>query len=66
MQLKFESVSKSLRGGSSSRKVNCCVEQGETVGLTGPNGAGKTTLLRLILGLLSPDEGRIIIDGCPA
>ncbi len=66
MQLEVESVSKSLRGIQVLEKVSCCVEQGEIVGLVGPNGAGKTTLLRLILGLLSPDEGRVIIDGRPA
>ena len=66
MQLEVKSVSKSLRGIQVLEKVSCCVEQGEVVGLVGPNGAGKTTLLRLILGLLSPDEGRVIIDGRPA
>ena len=66
MQLEVKSVSKSLRGVQALEKVSCCVEQGEIVGLVGPNGAGKTTLLRLILGLLSPDAGRVIIDGHPA
>ena len=66
MQLEVESVSKSLRGVRVLEKVSCCVGRGEIVGLVGPNGAGKTTLLRLILGLLSPDEGRAIIDGRPA
>ena len=34
--------------------------------VAGPTGAGKSTLVRLILGLLSPSEGGIFIDGWPA
>ena len=36
---------------------------GERVALTGPSGAGKSTLLRLLLGFLTPTEGRILLDG---
>lgn len=36
---------------------------GQITGLIGPNGAGKTTTLRMLTGLLSPDAGRILIDG---
>jgi len=35
----------------------------EAVLVAGPNGAGKSTLLRLLLGVLSPDAGRIALDG---
>ncbi|MFC3959887.1 ATP-binding cassette domain-containing protein [Halovivax cerinus] len=41
------------------------VPGGTFVGLVGPNGAGKSTLLRTISGSLSPDSGRITIDGTP-
>lgn len=38
---------------------------GEKIGIVGSTGAGKTTLADLILGLLSPDHGRILLDGQP-
>jgi len=36
---------------------------GEITGLLGPNGAGKTTTLRMLYTLMSPDEGRVLVDG---
>jgi lipopolysaccharide export system ATP-binding protein len=38
------------------------VEQGEIVGLLGPNGAGKTTSFYMIVGLITPNEGKIFLD----
>jgi sodium transport system ATP-binding protein len=39
------------------------VQAGEIVGLLGPNGAGKTTTLRMLAGILTPDAGRVLVDG---
>jgi ABC-2 type transport system ATP-binding protein len=39
------------------------LESGRIAGLLGPNGSGKTTLIKLIAGLLTPDDGSILIDG---
>jgi len=39
------------------------VRAGEVVGLLGPNGAGKTTTLRMLAGILTPDRGRVLVDG---
>lgn len=39
------------------------IKEGEIVGLLGPNGAGKTTTMRLLTGFLSPDRGKISIEG---
>jgi lipopolysaccharide export system ATP-binding protein len=38
------------------------VRQGEIVGLLGPNGAGKTTTFYMIVGLIPPQQGRILFD----
>ncbi|WP_256103276.1 alpha/beta fold hydrolase [Streptomyces sp. ODS05-4] len=39
------------------------VERGQVLGLLGPNGAGKTTTLRMLMGLITPDEGGIRVFG---
>jgi lipopolysaccharide export system ATP-binding protein len=38
------------------------LQQGEIVGLLGPNGAGKTTTFYMIVGLIQPQEGRVLLD----
>lgn len=43
--------------------VSISVSAGEVVGLVGANGAGKTTLIRMLLGLLRPDNGRVMLFG---
>ena len=45
--------------------VSLTVSAGEFVVLIGANGTGKSTLLRLVAGLLTPDAGRISMDGSP-
>lgn len=39
------------------------VKSGEIVGLLGPNGAGKTTTFYMVVGLIRPDQGRVLLDG---
>ncbi len=43
--------------------VDLSIASGESVALLGPNGAGKTTLVEMLEGLVSPDGGRILVDG---
>ena len=41
--------------------INLTLESGKIVGLLGPNGSGKTTLIKLLNGLLTPNQGEILI-----
>jgi manganese/iron transport system ATP-binding protein len=52
-----------LGGRRALDAVDLTVERGELVGLIGPNGAGKTTLLRSVMGLLTPADGQVAVDG---
>jgi ABC-2 type transport system ATP-binding protein len=39
------------------------VPRGQALGVIGPNGAGKSTLLKMLARILTPDRGRVVIDG---
>ena len=43
--------------------VKLTVEPGEAVALLGPNGVGKTTVARVATGLITPTDGRVVVDG---
>lgn len=61
--LQAEALTKRYRGRSVVNRVSLQVQAGEVVGLLGPNGAGKTTMFYMMAGLVSADEGRILLDG---
>jgi lipopolysaccharide export system ATP-binding protein len=62
-KLSTDEIGKSYKGRQVVRGVSLEISQGEVVGLLGPNGAGKTTSFYMIVGLVSPDSGRILADG---
>jgi lipopolysaccharide export system ATP-binding protein len=61
--LETTDLTKSYRGRKVVDNVSVWVKQGEVVGLLGPNGAGKTTSFYMIVGLITPDSGRVLLDG---
>jgi len=62
MELRTENLVKKYKKRVVVRKVSIDVVQGEIVGLLGPNGAGKTTSFYMIVGLITPNQGRIFLD----
>jgi lipopolysaccharide export system ATP-binding protein len=62
-KLETVEISKSYRGRRVVDDVSVHVGRGEIVGLLGPNGAGKTTSFYMVVGLISPDSGRVLLDG---
>lgn len=62
MALRAVDLRKRYGGRAVVNGVSIEVGSGEVVGLLGPNGAGKTTTFHSIVGFLTPDEGRILLD----
>lgn len=60
--LKAVSVAKSYGGRRVVNGISLEVKGGEVVGLLGPNGAGKTTTFHMMVGLVQPDDGRVVMN----
>jgi ABC-type multidrug transport system fused ATPase/permease subunit len=52
-------------GRAAVKGLQMSINANTIVGLVGGTGSGKTTTVDLVLGLLSPDSGRILVDGVP-
>ncbi|MDB4112285.1 LPS export ABC transporter ATP-binding protein [Yoonia sp.] len=61
--LKIINLRKSYRKRPVIRDVSIDLGRGEVVALLGPNGSGKTTCFYAIAGLVTPESGRVVIDG---
>lgn len=61
--ISLNQVSKSYNGKIKAvDKIDLTVQNGEIFGFLGPNGAGKTTTIKMITGILTPDEGEILVN----
>ncbi|HXE58445.1 MAG TPA: ATP-binding cassette domain-containing protein [Gemmatimonadales bacterium] len=59
----LDRVTKRFAGHTAVRDLSLDVPRGGIFGLLGPNGAGKTTTIRMIMNIISPDEGRVSLFG---
>ena len=62
-EIEFEDISLSYGNRLILDKINFKINKGEIFGMLGPNGAGKSTIFNLLTGLISPNNGKIKIDG---
>lgn len=63
MIIRAEGIKKSFGALQVLRSVDFSAQEAEVVAIMGASGAGKSTLLQILGTLLTPDEGRITIDG---
>ncbi len=64
-KIEVKRVTYAYPGGEGNVIENACFEikKGETVAFVGTSGAGKSTMVDILLGLLPPQQGKIIVDG---
>ncbi|MCD8242082.1 MAG: ATP-binding cassette domain-containing protein, partial [Lachnospiraceae bacterium] len=63
--IRMEQITKRFPGVMACDHVSLGFRRGEIHALLGENGAGKSTMMNMLYGLLKPDEGQILIEGCP-
>jgi ABC-2 type transport system ATP-binding protein len=61
--LTTENLTKRYNGTMAVDALTLAVAPGELFALLGPNGAGKTTTINCLLGFVTPDSGRALVDG---
>ena len=59
----MENIEKSFDGEKVLKNISLDIGRGEFVTLLGSSGCGKTTTIRIVAGLLTPDSGKVILNG---
>ncbi|GAB5534548.1 MAG: ABC transporter ATP-binding protein [Rubricoccaceae bacterium] len=63
--IQVHNLSKGFDGKPVLRDVSLGIPEGEVTCIIGRSGSGKSVLMRHLVGLITPDEGRVIVDGAP-
>jgi ABC-type sugar transport system ATPase subunit len=61
--LAAEHIARSFGAVAALLDASVNIEEGQILGLVGDNGAGKSTLIKILAGVVTPDSGRITLDG---
>ncbi len=61
--LALDKISKRFGAVVVASDIDLALAEGEALGIIGPNGAGKTTLFGMATGTVTPDAGRVLLDG---
>jgi ABC-2 type transport system ATP-binding protein len=62
MKLEVINLSKKFNNTTAVNNISFSIEKNKTLGLLGPNGCGKTTSIGMMLGLITPTDGKILIN----
>lgn len=61
--IQVQGISKGFEGKSVLEDVSLEIREGETMAIIGRSGSGKSVLMKHLIGLLTPDQGRVLVDG---
>jgi len=61
--IQIENLTKKYGKFTAVNKLNMKIDRGEIFGFLGPNGAGKTTTIKMMTGLITINEGDVMLDG---